>query len=89
MTTLLKKLLCHALRHSRAHMLAGAVVLAAALFLLITGRYDSLAERQQTEALLNGLALAALTWVVAFWYLRQFVRPLPAVARCRERLPTG
>ena len=83
MKTLLKKTLCHLVRHTRAHMLAGIVLLVAAVYLLITGRYDNLAERQHSEALLNVLALVAMTYSVVFWYLHQFVRPLPAVGRCR------
>lgn len=84
MKQLLQRSLCHMVRFARAHMVGGAVLIAAALYVLITGRYENLAARQHTEALLNALALGGLLYVVAFWFLHQFVRPLPAANRCRH-----
>jgi hypothetical protein len=84
MKLLLQRSLCHLVRFARAHMVLGAVLIAAALYALITGRYENLAARQHTEALLNALALGGLLYVVAAWFLHQFVRPLPAANRCRR-----
>lgn len=84
MKLLFQKGLCHMLRFARAHMIAGMVLVAAALYMLITGRYENLAVRQHTEALLNALALGGLMYTLIFWYLHQFLRPLPVVGRCRH-----
>ena len=84
MKALFRKGLCHMVRFARAHMVAGVVLAAAALYVMITGRYESLAARQHTEALLNGLALSGLIYAVAFWYVHQFLRPLPVASRCRS-----
>jgi hypothetical protein len=84
MKALFKKGLCPLLRFTPAHMLAGVVLFAAAMYLMITGRYENLAARQHTEALLNTLALGGLIYTVMFWYLHQFVRPLSSASRCRR-----
>jgi hypothetical protein len=84
MKLLLQRSLCHMVRFARAHMAVGVVLIAAALYVLITGRYENLAARQHTEALLNALALGGLLYTVACWFLYQFVRPLPVAGRCRR-----
>lgn len=84
MKPLFRKSLCHMVRFARAHMAAGLVLVAAALYLMITGHYENLAVRQHTEALLNAVALAGLMYTVVFWTLHLFVRPLPVASRCRS-----
>jgi hypothetical protein len=58
------------------NMALGALVFAVAVYLMVTGEYDNLQLRQQAEALLGRLEVGAPLYVVLFWYLDRFVRPL-------------
>jgi len=58
------------------NMALGAVVFAAAVYLTITGEYENLFIRQQTEALLGKLEIGALLYTALFWYLDRFFRPI-------------
>ncbi len=58
----------------------GILVVAGALYFIITGEYASLLERQYTEGLLNRVALAALLYSVFAWYADAYFSP-----RCKTR----
>lgn len=58
------------------NMALGALVFAVAVYLMVMGEYDNLQLRQHAEALLGKLEVGAPLYVVLFWYLDHFVRPL-------------
>lgn len=58
------------------NMVLGALVFAVAVYLMVTGEYDNLLLRQHAEALLGKIEAGAPLYVVLFWYLDRFFRPL-------------
>jgi hypothetical protein len=58
------------------NMALGALVFAIAVLLMVTGGYGNLLLRQHPGVLLGDLAAAAPLYVVLFWYLDRFFRPL-------------
>ncbi len=58
------------------NMALGALVFAVAVYLMVTGEYDNLLLRQHAEALLGKFEVGAPLYVVLFWYLDRFFRPL-------------
>lgn len=54
------------------NMLVGLLVFATTVYFIITGSYDSLQARMQSEALLNVLSIGGLIYTAAFWYIKTF-----------------
>ncbi|MDH5649380.1 MAG: hypothetical protein OEY67_06955 [Gammaproteobacteria bacterium] len=75
MTQLLKQKPCLFRLILKGNILLGLLLFVAAVYLTLTGQYENLAMRQQTESLLNVLAIGSLLYVVAFWYLAVFTKP--------------
>ncbi|MDH5484399.1 MAG: hypothetical protein OEY43_04105 [Gammaproteobacteria bacterium] len=68
-----QKKACALHKLSNLNMLLGLLVFAVAVYLIVTGSYDSLQARKQTEALLNVLSIGGLIYTAAFWYIKTFV----------------
>lgn len=61
------------LRHFlRGNMVLGSMMFVLAIYFTVTGQYESLALRQQTEGILNMIAISSLLYAVLFWYLDIF-----------------
>ncbi len=61
---------------SLLNMVLGAVVFAVAVCLLVTGQYGNLLLFRHAQALLGQIEVVAPLYVVLFWYLDRFFRPL-------------
>ena len=75
MSQLDKQLKSHQ-RVFRINMLIGFIVTAIAIFLIITGTYDSMQTRQASEALLGWVAIAGMLYAVGFWFACMFRQQL-------------
>ncbi len=58
------------------NMALGVLVFTVAVYLMITGEYDNLLLRQHAEAVLGKVEIGAPLYMVLFWYLDRFFRPL-------------
>ncbi|MCK4950466.1 MAG: hypothetical protein KAS48_01515 [Gammaproteobacteria bacterium] len=63
-------------RFFSANMIFGLLITAISVYLIITGQYENLAARQASETVLNMMAIGGLLYVVTFWYLAIFTKPL-------------
>ncbi len=61
---------------NQLNMALGALVFAVSVYLMVTGEYDNLLLRQHAETLLGKFEVGAPLYVVLFWYLDRFFRPL-------------
>ncbi len=60
----------------RINMLIGFLITAAAIFLIITGQYESIQARQASEALFGWMAISGLLYSVGFWFACLFRQQL-------------
>lgn len=60
----------------RVNMLVGFLIAAVAIFLIITGTYDSIQTRQSSETLLSWVAIAGMLYSVGFWFACLFRQQL-------------
>ncbi len=58
------------------NMVFGLLISCLSIFLIITGQYENLAARQASETILNVFAIGGLLYIVTFWYLAIFTKPL-------------
>ena len=59
----------------QTNIAVGVVVFIAAVFFIISGEYASLETREQTETMLNIVAIGGLIYSVAAWYLDLIINP--------------
>lgn len=67
-------------RFFSANMIVGVFISAISVYLIITGQYENLAARQTAETMLNMMAIGGLLYVVTFWYLAIFTKPLTSTS---------
>lgn len=60
----------------RINMLIGVLIAAIAIFLIITGQYESIQTRQTSEAILGWVAISGLLYSVGFWFACLFRQQL-------------
>lgn len=59
----------------RTNIVLGVILFSIAVYLIITGEYANLATRQQSEALLNALAIGGLLYSAFNWFLDLALNP--------------
>lgn len=75
---------CTLRRFIQANMALGLVVLVAAVYMIITGNYESYHARQAAETVLNRTAIGALLYLVGFWFAAIFSKPFLATACAQQ-----
>jgi len=75
MSGMMKFGFCRWVRSARFHAWAGVIVFTVACYLMITGTYENLADRQKTESLLNIIGLGSLFYAAVAWYFNFFMSP--------------
>ena len=75
MNDLMRYGFCRWVKTARLQVWIGIAVFTVASYLMITGSYENLAERQRTEAILNAIGLVSLFYTAMAWYLNFFLRP--------------
>jgi len=56
----------------RLNMLVGLSITTIAIYMIITGSYDSIQARQSNEMILGWVAIAGLLYSVSFWFACMF-----------------
>ena len=56
----------------RINMLIGLTITVVATYMIITGSYNGLEDRNSTEALLGWTAIAGVLYTVSFWFACMF-----------------
>jgi len=56
----------------RLNMLIGLIIAATATYFIITGSYISIQAREAAETIMGWIAVSALLYVAAFWYMCVF-----------------
>ena len=59
-------------RTFRLNMLAGFIAACIAIYMIVTGSYDSIQAREATETTMGWLAAGSLLYLAAFWYMCLF-----------------
>ena len=59
----------------RVNILIGFIVLLVSLFLMISGEYSSLSERQAADKLYNSVAIGSILYMVVIWFSCVFSKP--------------
>ncbi|MDH5435621.1 MAG: hypothetical protein OEX83_02570 [Gammaproteobacteria bacterium] len=59
----------------RLNVFFGLILFAAMFFLIVTGQYENLAARMETENLLNAFAIGGLLYSALFFILCRFTSP--------------
>ncbi len=65
-------------RFFRANIILGGIVIAYALYSMITGQYENLQAREAADALLGKLAIGGVLYAALSWYACVFSRPFLA-----------
>lgn len=60
----------------RINMLIGVLIAATAIFLIITGQYESIQARQASETLLGWVGISGMLYSVGFWFACLFRQQL-------------
>ncbi|MDH5392484.1 MAG: hypothetical protein OEY11_04765 [Gammaproteobacteria bacterium] len=59
----------------RFNILLGLIVLMTAFFLMMTGEYSTLAERQQADRAYNYIMIGSLLYMATVWFGCVFTKP--------------